>query len=291
MADDNDNDDVIVDDEGSITRWIPTLVVGIAFGGFIGLAWYAYHSGSQSTKEEDLAVVEADATPMKEKPLDPGGMKFPNQDKTIFETFSGAQTPPKVERVMPAPEEPMARNMDTSDTQTWINDKLKEPAPAADAKVNAPASSAVTEIPKANVKDVAPAAGTSAPIAPVAEAKDIVTHVAKPTETKPVEAKPEVKVDAPKPIAKAEPKAAPAKSTSGTGKVQLGAYTSEEEARNAWERIKKKFPELSDKTVYVVKADLGAKGVYYRLRAGGIADVKAFCAKLTAKGQACIPAT
>ncbi len=91
----------------------------------MALAWYAYHAGTQSTKDEDLLVVEADKTPMKEKPLDPGGMKFPNQDKTIFETFSNAQ-PPKVERVLPAPEEPLPQEMPIRpETTTWMNDKAQ----------------------------------------------------------------------------------------------------------------------------------------------------------------------
>ena len=108
-----------------VERWLPGVVVISALTGFSVLAWYAYTTSTQSSNEEDLLVVEADKTPMKEKPLDPGGMKFPNQDKTVFETFSnGAQQPPKVERVLPAPEEPMPKNIDTSGTKTWVNEKL-----------------------------------------------------------------------------------------------------------------------------------------------------------------------
>ena len=52
-----------------------------------------------------------------------------------------------------------------------------------------------------------------------------------------------------------------------------------------------KQKELSDKEPLIVKADLGSKGVYYRLRTGGFAssaEAKEFCSALTAKGQACI---
>jgi hypothetical protein len=101
-------------EEGGRFRWLPGVVVTTAFAGFIALAWHAYHYGAQSVEDGNLVVVEADQTPMKEKPLDPGGMKFPNQDKTVFETFAGnGGNPPKVERIMPPPEEPMPKNIDS----------------------------------------------------------------------------------------------------------------------------------------------------------------------------------
>jgi cell division septation protein DedD len=277
---DNDQDDQVddgyADDHGGALRWLPAAVVSVALVGFMVLAWYAYHSGTQSINEEDLMVVEADQSPMKEKPLDPGGMKFPNQDKTVFETFAGNSNPPKVERVMPAPEEPITRDLDTSETKTWINDKLKtdDTAQAAGQEVATSASQAA---------------------APAAD-KEIVTHVANPTKVEPVEVKPvEVKPVEVK-AAPAKPEPAPAAkakaekpAASGSAKVQLGAYSSDAEAKAAWKKLQAKFPELAGKTMQVVKADLGTKGVFYRLRAGGVADAKAFCARLSAKGQACLP--
>lgn len=305
MADDHD-DDVIIDDDASVVRWIPAAVVMTVLAGFFTLAWYAYHTGTQSVNEEDLMVVEADKTPMKEKPLDPGGMKFPNQDKTIYDTFAnGSQTPPKVERVVPAPEEPIEKPAESAETKTWINEKLKEEAPAAGAvkqeQVLGTADATKQMVPLADAKPVA----TEKPVQPPAVDKaapsdevGIVTHVAKhkeaPVNVKDVKIvsskdkeKEAKKAEAKKPVEKAKP------ATSGSVKVQLGAYASEDEAKNAWGKIQKKFPELSNKTVYVVKADLGEKGIYYRLRAG-VADAdeaKTLCATLSAKGQACMLAS
>ena len=104
----------------------------------------------------------------------------------------------------------------------------------------------------------------------------------KAVETPKTEAKPE-----PKPEAKTAEKAA-AKPAEGKGKIQLGAYKSEAEAKAEWAKIQKKFSQLSGHAPIIVKADLGEKGTFYRLRAGGFADAKATCAALTAKGQACI---
>lgn len=304
---DTEEDAIMEDATRKAVRWVPTAVVLVALGGFFTLAWYAYHSGQQSLKEEDLLVVEADKTPIKEKPLDPGGMKFPNQDKTIFNTFSanGGQTPPKVERVLPAPEEPMPKEADLSETKTWVNEKLQDKqdkapdAPASAPVVAAPVVSApkpeekpvaekvpekIVEKPVEKVSEKAAVPAIPAPVTPV----ELAMPAPKPEEAKPSANKEAVEAAlAPqKPVEK--PKA---KDNAKSAKVQLGAYRSEKEAREAWKKIQKKYPELADKTVYIVKADLGGKGVYYRLRAGGLAsaaDAKSLCNRLSAKGQACL---
>lgn len=305
-----DRDLIITGDAppGGFMRWLPTLVVLTVVSGFVALAWYAYHVGTQSIKDDDLLVVEADKTPIKEKPVDPGGMKFPNQDKTIFETFNGTTPPPaKVERVLPAPEEPLPKDLDTSDTKTWINDKLhKKPD---DAK--APGKPEPVISPDSKKPDPAPAAvANSSPTHQVIDAKPPVDdnqtdgYVKKPDdnaeaapEDKP-ETKPEpVKAAPAKAEAKPEPKkfeppkkAAAAADASGS-KIQLGAYRSEKEALDAWDKMHKAQPALEGKQPLVVKADLGAKGIYYRLRVGGFSDsaaAKLFCGKMTG-GQPCIP--
>ena len=92
--------------------------------GFVALAWYAYHAGTQSVKDEDLIVVEADKTPMKEKPVDPGGMQFPNQDKTIFDTFAGQRrSRRKSSACCRSRKSRWRRTTADSETTTWINDK------------------------------------------------------------------------------------------------------------------------------------------------------------------------
>lgn len=304
-----------MDDEanniGEVARWLPRLVVIGTLAGFVTLAWYAYRTGTQSIKDEDLLIVEADKTPMKEKPADPGGMKFPNQDKTIFDTFAGNPPPPKVERLLPATEEPKLKELDTSETKTWINDKLYKKEEAA---AEAPKPEQVVPIPSApaEVKEAVILPKEAPKPSPI-EAKrpvnnnNVVSYtmdkslaLRAPTPAPAVEAeKKETKpVAASKPAAKEEPrkepkeeqaKAAP-KADNGKAKVQLGAYGSEKEAQAAFTGMQKKFPSLAEKDPLIVRADLGAKGIFYRLRVGGFADAteaKKFCGGL--KGQACIP--
>lgn len=294
-----------------VARWLPRLVVVGTLAGFVMLAWYAYRTGTQSISDEDLLIVEADKTPMKEKPADPGGMKFPNQDKTIFDTFAGNPQPPKVERIMPAPEEPQLKQLDTSETKTWINDKLykKEEAGAAAAPeqvIGKPPAAVNTAIkdPAVPVKDMPKPSPIEAKrpvsnnVVSYTMDKSLALRAPQPAPAVAASAdKPEAG-ETPRPEAKEAPAAKeeaaapkPVSSDTGKYKVQLGAYGSEKEAVAAFSRMQKKFSILSGRDPIVVRADLGAKGVFYRLRVGGFADAaeaKKFCGGL--KGQACIPA-
>jgi hypothetical protein len=125
MADEEeDSRPVAYDDdetESGMFRWMSALVVLLAVAGFFGLAWYAYKSGGEAVDEKDVEIVKADKTPIKEAPANPGGMQIPNQDKTVYGLISGKTEKPVVERILPAPEEPLQRG----DTETWMSDSVK----------------------------------------------------------------------------------------------------------------------------------------------------------------------
>ena len=51
--------------------------------------------------------------------------------------------------------------------------------------------------------------------------------------------------------------------------VQLAALNSERSASDAWARLRRKHPDLlGDLTMSVERADLGERGIFYRLRTG-----------------------
>ena len=126
--------------------------------------------------------------------------------------------------------------------------------------------------------------------------------------TQPVEegaaapAKPAPKPDetpAPKPVEVATAKPPPAalvmaSAPAGAFVLQIGAYKSQGEADAAWKAYQKKHAALlSGFGPDVQKADLGDKGIWYRLRVGSFADkgaAAALCDRLKADGGACFPA-
>lgn len=329
---------------GNTPRWVPAAVMAIAVVSFSGLAWYAYNAGSRSVQEEDLILVEADASPTKEKPLDPGGMRIPNQDKSIFGVVSGTPMKPVGgEQLAPAPEEPVSAEQLASaqqdSTQTWVNEKLQQqqgqaetlltppsepgmplgamaaaqqpavgsppeldlvapvtptvqpqqeetekPSPAAIAAAAAPPSTA----PK--VETVISAPATTQTASNVAAPVELTPPPAQPLVTEKPETTVEKVADETRQIADAvKEKVASVKPSAGAaGTVQLGAYRSESEAKTSWGRISKKFStQLSGADSNIIKADLGAKGVFYRLRVK-VADAKGTCATLSAQSQPCM---
>jgi cell division protein FtsN len=110
----------------------------------------------------------------------------------------------------------------------------------------------------------------------------------------------------PKPVAAATPKpvvVAPAKppaalavasAPAGAFVLQIGAYKSQSDADAAWKTYQSKHAALlAGFAQDVQKADLGDKGVWYRLRVGSFADkaaAAALCDRLKADGGACFPA-
>ncbi len=136
--------------------------------------------------------------------------------------------------------------------------------------------------------------------AKAAEAKPpaaLALRRAEPEKAKAELAKPAAKQEpakaAAKPAAAVAEKPAKAAVAGGAYVLQIGAYKSEADAKSAWTAYQHRHPAAGGMASDVQKADLGAKGTWYRLRIGSFADkaaAGAFCEKLKADGGGCFPA-
>ena len=156
--------------------------------------------------------------------------------------------------------------------------------------------------------------GSEAPVADftIAAAEEIIKVE---TQTAPAQViKEEIKT-APQPEVKVEPKvevkpapepkqAAPEKinipekavvqtsvAAKGSWQVQLMASTNRKAVENSWSSLSKKYPVLKNHGYEIETADLGAKGIFYRLQAGSFADrsgADALCKGIKAAGGSCI---
>jgi hypothetical protein len=92
---------------------------------------------------------------------------------------------------------------------------------------------------------------------------------------------------APAPVAAspAAPDAPPRPSPSGSGSVQLGAFSSTATAEQAWKKLSKRFSYLAPLDHVVLPVQSGGTTLY-RLRASG-GPVQSICARLKVAGQAC----
>ena len=276
-------------------------------------AWFYY--GDQLIQlwrggQGGIPLIKADPGPVKVRPVNPGGLRVPNRDKLVYDRMHGKSAGPGeaggesggAERLLPPPEQP-----------------LPKPRPKKEVAKETPKTKPVPEVP--TVKDVAaairPAPPPQAPTLSTAE--ETKTPALAPikakreSEPKAEKLTPPVKTPkpAPKPVTKPAPKPEPKQATTAkpapkletsasapipsgrTYLVQLAAARSPQGARSEWERLRKKHLDLlGDLELKVTKADLGArKGVYYRLRAGPLADEKAarqLCKQLTKRQVGCL---
>ena len=276
-------------------RWAIVAAAVVATVGFGWASWSAYKAGGPSGGGI-VPFLKADSEPTRIRPDNPGGMPIPNQDKAIYDKLDPPRAPPKgVERLLPPPESPVSR-------PPAVAAKVPEEPEPAGAKPSIPS---LSETGQPAARDVGTAA-IKAPVEP--EPPSPPPSVAAPSPFTKLEAPPappkstakpapapreqtaSVSPSSPPPAPKAEPKVPAA----GSLRVQLGAVGSEDAAHKEWERIRRANSDLlGAMSPAIVRADLGAKGVVYRIQAGPVAGADAaadLCAKLKTRNVGCFVA-
>lgn len=284
--------------KGAHTRIILTVALALLAVAALGVAARHIFFGEQvkTASNGGIPVIKADDRPIKTKPGpdDRGGMEVPNQDKRVYDRMGSAgEAEPQRESLLPPPEQPQApaqQPRQPSIKPAFQAPPVKEggaaPLVQPPATQSAPAPQAAqppapTPAPQPQVTAQAP---LSAPATPT------------PQPAKPAPVAPSTKAaPAPAPVAKAAPAPAPAAapraSAGGGWVVQLAAVKTEAEARNEWNRIRGAHKDtLGSLSSDIVRVDLGAKGIFWRLRAGPLEEAQArtICAALSKSGQGCI---
>ena len=241
----------------------------IAIVAFIAIVWYAYPTAEDAQDATDLPVVLAAKESYKFTPDDPGGMKVPHQDSTVFDPLDKKDAS-RVEKLLPGTEEPVNKD------EVLKAETQEQPRTAGTEKlVTAP----VAETPKADVKAEAVKPVTAA----AAEKPKVETKTETKTEAKPVAVKTET--------AAAKPAAQASAATGGNVYIQLGSYRSTDGAATDWKKLKQKHPELlKGLDMRTQRVDLGEKGVFNRLQAGKVSEARAkeICDALKADAGNCI---
>ncbi len=294
------------------------LVAVAAIAGFVGIAWYATDQG-QKNPSVVVPMIRADTSPVKVLPEKPGGMKVPNRDKLIFMQITPGQKKTNAIRLLPPPEKPMAKPKASPKKKAPLKKfAAKKPtrnsvkAPPMEAKPPKSAAVVSPTIPPPALKPAPkpapkPASPAVAPKPVASPAKTIAKVSPKLSELAPRALKPASKAAKPtlKPVSKPKPapkvekaakinvarKKEPTVSKVRAYRVQLGAVKSktgaEKEALRLTGRHKSVLGGLKVKSV---RADLGKRGIYYRLQAGPLADrakAAALCTKFKARKQGC----
>ncbi|MGE0093474.1 MAG: SPOR domain-containing protein [Alphaproteobacteria bacterium] len=263
--------------------WVKGAIAAIVLIIFGAGTWYAYSIGMRTGSEGAAPLIRADQRPSKVRPDDPGGMKVPHQDKTIFDRVKPADDSKKVEQLLPPPEEPVARPKKQPQQAAAPAPPSAAPPTPAPAAAPTPAPEAKAPAADAKTPPPEPAPPTAAQLAappPLATAPTPAPQAApKPAET------PKTVAASPAPTA-----AVPAKN--GSYKVQIASVPSQELAEKEWAKAKAANSDLLGAlTMSIQRADLGAKGIYYRVQAGPLADdaaAKTLCSSLQSRKIGCL---
>jgi cell division septation protein DedD len=265
---------------------LPVVMAAAVLTLFGGALWWIYGSDSGDVGGE-VPVIAAAETPIKEKPVEEGGLEVPDQDKLVYGNIAteGQEGAPKVEQLLPAPEEPVTPPQPQAPAATAQPSPL---GPIDDADTDAALAEAAPPVAPAAGATAAPVTTSTAAAPPAAPAP-----VAAPT---PPSASSTTQQQAAAPAAATPAPAAPAVSAQpaagGKWKIQLASVKSEQAARQEWGRMQKTHPDmLGDMKLTVQRADLKDKGVYFRIQAGPLPDrttAEDVCAELKAAKQPCL---
>jgi SPOR domain len=291
------------------------LLGAVALGGALA---FAYKQSGGAMGGGEPPVVQADSRPVKEVPQQPGGKEFPHKNKLIYERLQNGDQP-EAERIVPRQEElampampgaapgaapmqpPAVATVDDPNAADGGPRRVKTlvvrpdgsvmPPPEAPAAPQqaAPAEAAPAPAPQQQMAAAEPAM-PAMPMPQAAPAPAPVAEAAPPPAAAPAPAADPASVAAipPKPkVATAD--VAPAPSKPSQYVVQVGSKQNQTEALATFADMQQKYPTLlASYRPMVQKADLGAKGVWYRLRIGPIIDKSAatkLCGQLKSQGH------
>ncbi len=270
--DDSYDDEFEEDGEITISGFTVLLVALVVIALFSAIVFFAYQQGIRKTASTGGAVptIAADPSPVRtERDL----ASVPVERGEVYDRLEG-NTPTEVIVEAEAGRDPLEGfdervSASTPSTETtFAANETEEPSVTPEATVTQPVESQV------------------------ASREPIETEsVSEPANTQPAASTVPVPTPAP---ANTSPATTPAMAgvTTGTHLVQVGAFRSNDEAMTFYNRLVSKHGTfVSSKSPDVQRADLGAKGIYYRLRIGPFASKDAaasYCTSLKERGQDCL---
>ena len=248
------------DDERGLSGFAVLIMGLVMIGAFFSVVWIAYQQGiktGQTGLGANTPFVAAEPEPIK---IENAANNVPVEDREVYDVFDGDDDEP-VTVLAQGPEEPIDR------TSTDPIGDLAAVTDAAAADVGDAVEDRLASLAEEDAAELDndPAAGNPAPV-PATPTLSVNNN----TPPEPVAAGP----------------------LSGSHVVQIGAFRSNSDAMAQWLRIAAKLGDYaSSKTPDVERADLGARGVYHRLRIGPFkssGEASEYCAGLKERGQDCL---
>lgn len=257
-----------------------TMMIVAGAGVFVVLCILGYFVATSSSGPDTVPVIEASNTPLKVKPVDPGGLNVNTQTSALLAGSGSGNA-----NVAPAPEAPDPAGLAAAAQQPAAPSSTAAPAPTASSAAATPSASAMpsSTAPAATAPTQAPAVAVrSVPETPAASApKQTAMNVPPPSKS------------AAQVHNLAQEYATPS-GKAGHIRVQLAALESQEAAVKEWQHLSRKMPSLfSGRRPIFVQAQVNGR-TYWRVRTAGFASVSEanqFCQDVHAHGGACTVAS
>jgi SPOR domain len=313
------HDDEIYDDAAPSPRWRKsgltaiTIVVCAVLGSAGAYAYRSYTTGARATQAPPVIVAEK--TPTKVVPAND-----PQSGKSITDRV---RDPGPNERIVSREEQPVElRNMITTAPPRVVLQNAPPPSQAQASVPGGPASvgslpptasssQPISEPKRVRTVTIRPdnadlsgrpvgSLGTPSGLAQVPSTRGAPPPTARPTtpnarDSNPVSLDPQAAPRERAPAVAAPPTrlaSVPSNGSTGGYVVQLSSQKSDSEAQASIRTLQAKYPHLlNSRPPSVQRADLGAKGVYYRAVVGPFtssSEAESFCAGLKAAGGQCI---
>jgi len=259
----------IRDDESSRGPLILALALGILIV-FGAVVWNTYRQGVRTT-DGGLPIIAAAETPYKRTPEERGGTTTPDLGARIYDQIDGASRPTSQNVAAAAPAQQTLPQIAAGDT-------LQGGPAGADST-------------QADPIIIAGARKLDEVLGKVNRESD--QQVASITPSLPSLPQPRVEPAVPLPAPTAIINASQFDfENNGDFLVQISALRTKEAAERAWTSATRKSPDLfNGGEKRIQRADLGAKGVFYRLRVGAFSERSAaaeFCSALKSAKHQCI---
>lgn len=261
------------------------IVAVLAVAGTAGA--FAYRSYTGGPKSGEPPVIRADAAPTKVVP--PTQSKDPS-GKVITDRIGQ----PGSERVVSREEAPV--DVKGAGPRVVFPPLTQQPAPPATTAAAAPLAGGMSDEPKRiRTVSVRPD-GTSVAPAPVPQPQQSQPRpapaAAAPSSNAPIQLAPQRAAPDPRPVAALPPSVPAPSAATGGYVVQVSSQRSEADAAASFRALQGKFPSvLGSRQPLIKRADLGAKGIYYRAVVGPFASQEAasqLCGDLKTAGGQCV---
>ena len=235
--------------------------------------WMIWGNTLTGSNPNEMPVVRAPIGPIKVRPERPGGISIPNRDKLVYDRLEKKPPERKAETLLPKPEKP-----------------LPAPRSSSSGTIRMPMNASGLEniLRPVSPGQTAQSAEQAVPPAPITP---------KPPTTDSEESPKAAGPKATKLTNSVQPRSAKVKPASGvsqtkTFQVQLAAVRDKQGAIREWKRLKARSAKLlGGLKPSVVRANLGSRGVFYRLRAGPISgqvNASKLCKSLSQLKVGCI---